>query len=284
MTGIWLVALSALIFCVSGVLTKMIEADGWTIVCWRGVIGGLAVAAYVELRRGETPRSQAFRLGPRGWILASVGSLASVAFIYAFKLTYVANVAVIYATAPFFAAGLAWLAMGETTKVRTLVAGIISLVGVAIIVSGGLGTGNLAGNLLAVAMTIGNAVYIVLLRKFVDVPVVWAGGASALQLSLVGTLMGAPLEITDRDVVLLTLFGLAFAGAMILWTEGARLVPSALSALLGTVEIPSATLLAWIVLQEFPPSVFVLGGVLILSAVLWHAALDYRNKKLSALH
>ncbi|WP_299892401.1 DMT family transporter [uncultured Ruegeria sp.] len=284
MKGIVLVALSAVVFSMSGVLTKIIEADGWTIVCWRGLIGGLAVIAYVEFRRrGTTSRGQAFRLGQRGWILASVGSVSSIAFIYAFKLTYIANVAVIYATAPFFAAGLAWLTMRETAKGRTLVAGTLSLAGVTIIVSGGLGTGKLMGDLLAVAMTFGNAAYIVLIRKFADVPVVWAGGASALQLFIVGGFMGAPLNVTAQDTVLLILFGLAFAGAVILWTEGTRLIPSAQSALLGTVEIPFAALLAWIILSEFPPVVAIIGGTVILSAVLWHAAIDYQQDKQDAL-
>jgi len=284
MTGIVLVALSAVVFSVSGVLTKVIEADGWTIACWRGLIGGLAVIAYVEYRRGNTPRSHAFRLGLRGWTLASVGSAASIAFIYAFKLTYVANVAVIYATAPFFAAGLAWLlAMREVAKGRTLFAGALSLLGVAIIVSGGLGSGKLPGDLLAVAMTLGNAAYIVLIRKFADVPVVWAGGASALQLFLGGVLIGTPFDVSAYDAALLILFGVTFAAAVILWTEGTRLIPSAQSALLGTVEIPCATLLAWIILKEFPPMAAVLGGLVIMFAVLWHAVVDYRQEKRRAL-
>ncbi|WP_299664997.1 DMT family transporter [uncultured Ruegeria sp.] len=279
MTGIALVALSAVIFSVSGVLTKVIESDGWTIACWRGLIGGLAVIAYVEFRRGSTPRDQAFRLGLRGWILASVGSAASIAFIYAFKLTYVANVAVIYATAPFFAAGLGWIAMREVARGRTLVAGALSLLGVAIIVSGGMGIGKLEGDLLAVAMTLGNAAYIVLIRKYADVPVVWAGGASALQLFVVGGLIGTPFEVSMQDAALLVLFGITFAGAVILWTEGTRLIPSAHSALLGTIEIPCATLLAWVILNEFPPLAAVLGGSVIILAVLWHAAIDYRQEK-----
>lgn len=282
LTGIVLVALSSVIFSVSGVLTKMIEADGWTIVCWRGLIGGLAVIAYVELRRGEQPRGQAFRLGKRGWILASVGSVASIMFIYAFKLTYVANVAVIYATAPFFAAGLAWLAMREIAKGRTLIAGAFSLLGVVIIVSGGMGTGKLAGDLLAIAMTLGNAAYIVLIRKFADVPVVWAGGASALQLFVVGSLIGTPLDVSAQDAALLFFFGIAFASAVILWTEGTRLIPSAQSALLGTIEIPCATLLAWIVLSELPPVAAIIGGIVIVSAVSWHAAIDYQVERRGA--
>jgi drug/metabolite transporter (DMT)-like permease len=152
-----------------------------------------------------------------------------------------------------------------------------------IIVSGGLGAGNPLGDLLAVAMTLGNAAYIVLIRKFADVPVVWAGGASALQLFFVGALIGTPFDVTALDAALLILFGVTFAAAVILWTEGTRLIPSAQSALLGTVEIPCATLLAWVVLKEFPPMVAVLGGSIIMFAVLWHAAIDYRQEKRGAL-
>jgi hypothetical protein len=57
--GASLVVASALVFSLSGVLTKAIAAEAWTIVCWRG------------------------------WLLSSVGSLASLAFIFAFRMTYV---------------------------------------------------------------------------------------------------------------------------------------------------------------------------------------------------
>ena len=69
-----------------------------------------------------------------------------------------------------------------------------------------------------------------------------------------------PFDVSVRDAVLLICFGIAFAGAVILWTEGTRLIPSAQSALLGTVEIPCATLLAWVVLNEFPPHVAIVGA------------------------
>jgi drug/metabolite transporter (DMT)-like permease len=105
--GSLLVIASALVFSLSGVLTKSIEADAWTIAGWRGLLGGVLIATYVAWCGRRKPMRRVFRLGPKGWLLASVGSAASLAFIYAFKLTYVANVAVIYATAPFMAAGLA---------------------------------------------------------------------------------------------------------------------------------------------------------------------------------
>ena len=269
--GTLLVVASALLFSLSGILTKSIEAEGWTILCWRGLIGGLAIAAYVALRRGPQALGTAFRLGPRGWLLASVGSLASIAFIYAFKLTYVANVTLIYATAPFMAAALGWWLLRETVPARTLVAGAASLAGVAVVVAGGSAGFGLAGDLLAVAMTLGNAVYLVLIRRFRSLPVVWAGGASALQLFALGCLVTNPLAVSSEDAPLLILFGLTFAAAVVLWTEGTRLIPAAQSGLLGTVDTPLAILLAWFLLAEFPPAGSLLGGALVLMAVLGHA-------------
>ncbi|MEX3011204.1 DMT family transporter [Hoeflea sp. TYP-13] len=278
MLGVLLVIASALMFSLSGVLTKAIAADVWTIVCWRGLIGGAAIAAYVAWRQRGRPLGPAFRLGPRGWVLAIVGSLSSLAFIYSFKLTYVANVAVIYATAPFMAAGLGWWIMRESVHARTFIAGGFSLLGVAIVVAGGLGTFSVGGDMMAVVMTFGNALYMVLIRRFCDVPVVWAGGMSALQLFFVSWLVTDPLAVSAQDAALLAAFGLSFAVANVLWTEGTRLIPAAQSGLFGSAETPFAIILAWLLLAELPPVASFAGGSMVLAAVFGHAAIDARRK------
>ncbi len=277
--GALLVLGSALVFSLAGVLTKLIEAGAWTIVCWRGLLGGLLIAAYVAwLDRGK-PWGARFRLGWRGWLLAGVGSLASLAFIFAFKLTYVANVAVLYATAPFMAAGLAWWLFRERPLARTLLAALVSLLGVVILVAGGLGSGALLGDGVALLMTFGNALYMVLIRAFRDSPVVLAGGVSALQLFAVSWLVVDPLAVTGEDAALLTLFGLSFALAVVLWTEGTKRIAAAESGLLGSAEIPFAILLAWLLLAELPPVVSLLGGAVVLAAVFGHAAIDLRRSR-----
>src|SRR3546814_17596601 len=67
-------------------------------LCWRGLVGGLLVVAYVGWLERRKPLRRRFHLDRQGWLLAGVGSLASLAFIFSFKLTYVANVAVLSAT------------------------------------------------------------------------------------------------------------------------------------------------------------------------------------------
>ncbi|WP_340118634.1 DMT family transporter [Pelagibius sp. 7325] len=275
--GIVLVILSTLAFSLAGILTKAIAADTWTILTWRGLVGGLLIAAYAGWLGRRKPLSQRFRLGWRGWLLATVGSLSSIAFIAAFKQTYVANVALIYATAPFLAAALGWLVMRERVRQRTLAAALVSCLGIAVIFSGGLQVGSLTGDALALAMTFGSALYMVLIRKFADTPVVLAGGAAGLQLFAAGWLVVDPLAVSRHDALLLVLFGLAFAVAVVLWTEGTRRIPAAESGLLGCAETPFAALLAWWLLAELPPAASFLGGAVVLAAVLIHAGWDMRS-------
>jgi drug/metabolite transporter (DMT)-like permease len=140
-------------------LTKLVASDSWTVVCWRGLFSAPVIVIYAMWREKSRPLRAVFDLGWKGWTLATIGSLASAAFIASFKLTYVANVVVIYATVPFAAAMLGWLALRERVRASTLLAAGGAFVGVMIMVSGGAGTGHLVGDLLAALMTLGMAVY-----------------------------------------------------------------------------------------------------------------------------
>lgn len=134
--GALLVLGSAMLFSLSGILTKIIDAGSWTILTWRGLVGAAGIAAYVRYRNSDRRFRDVFRLGSAGWLLATVSALGSVTFIIAFKNTFVANVSVIYATIPFVAALLERLILGEPIRPRTLYAAVASLVGVVVIVSG----------------------------------------------------------------------------------------------------------------------------------------------------
>lgn len=277
--GIGLVLASAMAFSLSGVLTKAIASDTWTVACWRGLFGAILIATYVLWQNRNAPLPATLRLGWRGWLLASVGSLSSLAFIAAFKLTYVANVAVIYATVPFAAAFLEWVLMRQKVRHPTLVAAAISVVGVLVMVGAGVGSVNLFGDFVAVLMMLGNALYMVLIRLFSKTPVVLAAAASALQLFVIGWFLTDPLDISLHDGMLLTLFGLSFAIAAILWTEGTKLITAAESGLLGSAEVPLAIFMAWVFLAEVPPMASFIGGVMVLGAVFWHANRDYRQAR-----
>ncbi len=203
LTGVALVTGSTAFFALAGVFTKVITADPWTIAGWRGFVGAALIGIYVLWRQRQNGDKTSLRLGWRGWLLVVVGAASSILFIASFKYTYVANVAVIYATVPFIAAAIEWIAFGEHPRLRTMIIAMISLIGVAIIVSGGLGGANLFGDLLASAMTAGCALYLVMIRTFRDTPVVWAAAVSALLLFAASWFVVDPLAVSARDVIVM---------------------------------------------------------------------------------
>lgn len=277
--GMVLVTVSAIFFALAGIFTRSVSAGPWTIACWRGLVGAAVIAAYVLWRKRGTHMRSGLRLGKRGWVLAIVSAASSIAFITAFKLTYVANVTIIYATVPFMAAGLEHALMGERTRKSTIVAAAVSLAGVAIMMLGGIGTGSLAGNFMAVLMTAGCALYMVLIRKFTDTPVVWTGAVAAFLLFLSGWLITDPLDVTGHDAVLMCAFGISFAAAVISWTEGTRLVSAAESGLLGSTEVPLAILFAWLFLGELPPAASLVGAAVVILAVFGYATHDLSRRR-----
>jgi drug/metabolite transporter (DMT)-like permease len=280
--GVVLVLASAAFFALAGIFTKSVDSDLWTIICWRGFVGGALIAAYVWWRRQRQPSRPVLRLGWRGWLIALVSGLASIAFVAAFQLTYVANVAIIYSTVPFMAAAVGWLTIREGMRVRTFVSACLALVGVGIVVSGGLAAGSVLGDMVALVMTGLCALYLVMIRAFRETPVVWAAGVSALLLSAATLPLADLANVQPRDALLMSLFGISFASAIILWTEGTRLITAAESGFLGAAEMPLAILFAWLLLNEWPPAASILGGTIVIAAVLVHGSLDLRQGRLAA--
>lgn len=273
MQGVILIVASTVFFALAGIFTKTATTDPWTIASWRGFVGSIAIAAYVWWR-GRSTGGVRLHLGWRGWALAIVGALSSIAFIASFKYTYVANVAIIYATVPFMAAPMEWLALGHRPRLQTLLVALASLAGVTVMVQGGFASGHVFGDMMAVAMTFGCAVYLVMVRAFTDVPVVWAAAVAAFMLFIAGWFIADPLDVSVSDAIVMSAFGLSFAAASILWTEGARLIPAAEAGLLGAAEVPLAILFAWLILSEFPPAASIAGGAIVLVALFVHTGRD----------
>ncbi len=275
-------AASAAFFGLAGVLTKSIDADALVVNCWRGLFGGLLITAYVLWRRSR--HGPKLKLGWRGWLLALIGAAASLAFIAAFKTGLVGNVAIIYATVPFAAAVLALLLLGERVRRQTMLAALVSMAGVGIVMLPGAGGGNVRGNVLALVMMLLSALYMVLVRKFRDTPVVWAAAVSAFLLFGFGWLVADPLSVERRDIGLLASFGFTFAMAVVLWTEGARLIPAPEAGLIGSAEVPFAIFFAWLFLAEALPMESWAGGAVILAAVFAHGYLDWRASGKPGMH
>ena len=102
----------------------------------------------------------------------------------------------------------------------------------------------------------------------------WAGLLSAP----VAALMAPDLAMTLRDVTLSAIMGGALiTGGMMLFTAGSRTVPSAELALLALTEVVLGPLWVWLAFAEVPHVETLLGGALVLAAVVGRALSGMRR-------
>ncbi len=279
---------SGLGFGMSGVFIRSIDADNWQIASWRGLVGSLGVLVYTLVRQNRRRGGQAqlptgFRLAnlAQGLVLMGFGAASMLLLVTSMQKTAVANVSVIIATIPFLAAALGWLLLRERLRHLTVLASVVSFGGVTLTVSGSFGGGRLEGDLYAVCLAMSLASLMVFIRRFGGTDALLAQVGSGILLFAAALAVADPLSIPRSELPLVVLFGLVFATAVILWTEGVRLIPAAEAGLLATSETPCSILLAWIFVSEAPPAVTVVGGLLVLGAVLGHAGADLAHNRVS---
>lgn len=152
--GSLLIATSAAAFSTAGLFTGLIAADVWTILFWRGVFGGLFIGAYIAWRHRAATVGAFRSIGRPGLVAAACSTVATICFVHALRRTTVADVTIIYATAPLVAAAVTWLWTRERENRITLGASVLALLGVLVMFRGALTAGHLVGNLLALAMTV----------------------------------------------------------------------------------------------------------------------------------
>lgn len=268
--GTIVVLLSAFAFSTAGLFTRLVATDVWTMLFWRGLFGGLLIAAYVVWRDGAGTMAAIRRIGRPGLVAAACSTAATICFINALHETSVADVLVINATAPFITAAMAWAWTSARERRTTLLASGAALLGVVVMVVPTLGTGRLLGNLLAFAMTVLISGMMVVMRHHRDVDMLPAASLSAFLCALVVWPWASPLAVTATDFGWLVLFGTTqFGLGQLLLTIGLRSVSATRSALIGALETPLAPAIVWIVLGEVPAVMTALGGAIVLAAVFW---------------
>jgi drug/metabolite transporter (DMT)-like permease len=281
--GIALVAAAAMAWSTAPFFTRLLPFDSWTILFWRGLFGGSLIVVFLLLTQGQTTLRDLARIGGNGWLVASLSTLGMVAFIPALQLTSVANVAVINAAGPFLAAALAWIWLREAARLRTLLASLVALCGVTIIVGSAGDISDICGIGLACLMTFAIAAMTVSIRRHKQTPMVAAAALS----NFLGTVVSIPfaqgiLSVTETDVLFFAMFGFfQVAMGLTLFVLGSRLLPSGQASLIATLETPLMPFWVWLAFQEVPAPRALIGGALVMAAVIADIIADIHAQRQS---
>lgn len=280
--GFLLVFLSALFWSFGGTLARFVETgDSWTVVFWRSLWAAVFIIGFMLWRDGARGTVMLFRsMGFPGLAVAFCFATASTCFIVALSYTTVANVLLMQAGVPLIAALLAWVLFRERVSVPTWVAIVAVICGVAIMVSESL-TGEVSpiGDGLSLVIAIAFSIATVITRRFSHVRMTPATCLGTIIAAVFAATQAETLAVTTRDMGVLFAFGAINLGlGLALFASGARLIPAAFAALLGTFETILGPIWVWLIHGELASGRTILGGAVVLAALLIHITMEFRRQ------
>jgi drug/metabolite transporter (DMT)-like permease len=210
-------------------------------------------------------------LGRDGAVLAIFLAISSGTFLLALNYTTVANVLFLQAASPMAAALLGWIVLSERISRRTWIAMVMAAVGVAAMVAGSFHAGA-AAVVLPIVMTLSFAIVIVIARSRQEVSMLPATCASQVLVLVVVAPFATFSSATASDWRTFFLLGVFQMGlGLALLTVGARLLPPAEVALLSLLEVVLGPLWVWLGYGEKPSTATLLGGVVVMAAIVVQA-------------
>ena len=159
----------------------------------------------------------------------------------------------------------------ELIPVQTVLAILVSMIGVVIIVSGSFGSPSLVGDGLAFLNACTVAGFYVALRKIGPKNMLPSIGAGYVMGALAVTPFASFEVYSNPELIYLFLNGAIILPLAIgLLSIGPRYLPAAEVSMFTVLEVIFAPLLVWFVLGENPGSRRILGGAVIIAAIFLH--------------
>lgn len=284
-----LMLLVTLLWSLAGVVSRHLDsAQSFEVTFWRSASTALTLAVALTVLRGPTFWSRLVHSSRAVWLSGLCWSVMFTAFMVAITLTTVANVLVTMALGPLITALFARVFLDHRLAGRTW--GAIAVAGVGIawmfgqdVQSGG----SLTGTLVAMAVPVAVAINYTVLqhvahakddeRRIDMLPAVLIGAV----LSSVFTLpLAWPVTASMHDVGLLSFLGVVqLALPCLLLIRLSRELPAPEIALLGLLEVIFGVAWAWLGAGEVPSSSTLIGGTLVLGALIGNELLTLRERQ-----
>lgn len=284
--AVWVMVANAAMWSMAGVVTRQLEeARSFEVTFWRSFFTVLSLLIILPLWQGLGVFARMPWRNRFFWLSGICWSVMFTAFMVALTLTAVANVLITLAVGPLFTALMTGLFLGHRLPGRTWWAIALAGIGIAWMYGNQLSLGDpnfLIGSLVALCVPVAGAVQWTLSQKSQGegqqldlVPSVLLGAVFS---SLMTLPLAMPFQASAHDVALLAglgLFQLAIPCA--LSVVCARVLKAPEVSLLALLEIVFGIALAWWGAHEAPQPSVLLGGTLVLGALLMNQWLAWRE-------
>ena len=268
--GPFLIFLGACSLSFGGLIVKSFEgANLWQILFWRSLFFIIIVTIFLFITYKKNFFISFKKAGIPGLIGGIVLSSGFCGYVFAMYNTTVANTNFIIQTQTIFLAIFGYFFLKEKISKITLASIILAISGIILMVGNSLSPGQMTGNIAAFIMPISFAFLILIIRKYPQIDMVPIQLIAGILAMIIGYLMSVKIQISIHDIFLGFLAGFFQLGfGFILITIGARTTPSAMVGIIMLTEAVFGPLWAWLFINENPPFIVLIGGCIVIFAVL----------------
>ncbi len=279
--GFILVLLGAITLSFGGLIVKSFEgANLWQILFWRSVFFCFVIIIFLTITYKRKFFKAFINSGIPGVIGGIILGCGFFSYVFAMYNTTVANANFIIQTQTLFLAIFGYIFLKETISKITLVSIILAISGITLMLGDSLTSGQMIGNFIAFIMPISFAILIIIVRKYPSVDMIPLQLIAGIVAMIIGYVVAERVDISLHDIFLGFLAGFFQVGfGFIFITIGARTTPSAVVGIIMMSEAIFGPLWAWVFINEQPPLIVLIGGSIVLFAVLLQFGSKFFIKK-----
>lgn len=268
--GLIITTLGVLLVVPDSLFVRLIDAEPMITAFWRALTAGSFVFVAVLHLQGLNGFRAVLRTGWAGLIYTFLIATTVPAFVLAVTNTSVANVVFIFASMPIFAAIFGRVFLGETVSARMVVTMIAVIFGLVII---GFGSASVQvaswkGDIWALYVSAAFAGALTAVRTVKATMMIPAIPFAYIGAAILLGLFAAPVEAFEAQWPLFLGHGAFIGAGSCLLALGPRYINAAEVSLLVLLESVLAPILVWAVIGENPGSWAIIGGVVVIGALL----------------
>ncbi len=278
--GIRLAVSGVLVLSFDALLIRLAGADAWDVAFWRGALMALSMFGLLVVT-GKAEQYERLRRYWKGTLmLATIYGVNGALFVLSISYTSTANTVVILSSGAFFAAFFSWLLLRERVLRRTWIAIVVSVAGVIVVFSGSLGLDHWLGDLLALLLALSMGVVLTLMRRYPQLPRIPIVALSGVAMMLLAWPFSEPLLLSANSYLWLALMGLVqLPLASVLIMGATRYLSSPEVSLFLLIETVFGPIWVWLLLDEQVAPMTLVGGSIILTAIVVHSCLSLRSHR-----
>lgn len=279
--GLMLAAGGVLVISPDSLLIRYVEMDLWTLMFLRGVFIGLIMLFVNRLFGNKSLSYQIGQLDYMAYGLVFLLAGSSFFFVAAIQTTSVAHTLIIVGTAPMLSALLSVFLLHEQVRRNTWLTMFVVFCALVFVVWDQQAS-TLLGDFYALITGLAWALVFIFARRTrlnnMFIPMMLSGAAIAL--------ISLPLASFDQLTISQTMLGLVIGTlnglALCMITFAPRYIPAAEAAVFMPLESVFGSLLVWWLMGEYPGLISVIGGMVIISAIMLNSLYQLQRVRRSS--